>query len=75
MKKMKIVIFLQIIFSIVNAQFDWVNNGVPVRQGVHIEWQRSGDVSSDGDMIFAWSEISLLIVGSAARIRSSSRMV
>ena len=39
-----------------NGAFDWIDNGVPVRQGVHIEWQRSGDVGHDGEIIFAWSD-------------------
>jgi len=36
--------------------FDWIENGVAVRQGVHIEWQRSGDVGFAGEMIMAWSD-------------------
>jgi len=42
--------------SAVIAQFDWQENGVPVRQGVHIEWQRTGDVGNNGEMIFVWSD-------------------
>ena len=38
------------------AQFDWSDNGVPIRQGLHIEWQRTGSVGSDGSMIIAWSD-------------------
>ncbi len=36
--------------------FQWIENGVPVRQGVHIEWQRTGDVGNSGEMIFGWSD-------------------
>jgi len=39
-----------------NEQFLWPQDGVPVRQGVHIEWQRTGDANADGTMIFAWSD-------------------
>ena len=49
-------LFIQFLLTVALAQFDWDDNGVPVRQGVHIEWQRSGDVSPNGDMIFSWSD-------------------
>jgi len=52
MKKYILLIFTTFLFS----QFDWQENGVPVRQGIHIEWQRTGDVGNDGEMIFAWSD-------------------
>jgi len=42
--------------SLVFSQFNWQEGGLPVRQGVHIEWQRTGDVSEDGSMIIAWSD-------------------
>ena len=51
---MKFYIF--IIFSIVYAQFDWQEGGAPIRQGIHIEWQRTGDADADGNMIYAWSD-------------------
>ena len=44
------------LISFAYSQFDWDDNGVPVRQGVHIEWQRTGDDGLDGQMIFAWSD-------------------
>ena len=50
------ILFIQFLLTVAAAQFDWVDDGVPVRQGVHIEWQRSGDVSPNGDMIFSWSD-------------------
>ena len=34
----------------------WDNNGVALRQGVHIEWQKTGDIGNAGEMIFAWSD-------------------
>ena len=39
-----------------SVQFDWQDNGVPIRQGIHIEWQRTGDNGNAGEMIFAWSD-------------------
>ena len=47
---------LLIVFTLVFAQYDWQDNGVSVRQGIHIEWQRTGDNGNDGEMIFAWSD-------------------
>ena len=46
------VAFLSILFS----QFNWQDGGLPLRQGVHIEWQRTGVIASDGTMIMAWSD-------------------
>ena len=43
-------------FSFIFPQFDWEDNGVPIRQGIHIEWQRTGDNGDAGEMIFAWSD-------------------
>ena len=42
--------------SIIFSQFNWENNGRPIRQGYHIEWQRTSDVGSNGEVIFAWSD-------------------
>ena len=39
-----------------SQSFGWQENGVPVRQGAHIEWSRTGDVSDSGNMIFGWSD-------------------
>ena len=46
-------LFIQFLLTVTLAQFDWIDDGVPLRQGVHIEWQRSGDVSPNGDIIFS----------------------
>ncbi len=39
-----------------SGEFLWVENGVSVRQGVHIEWQRTGDEGLPGELIFGWSD-------------------
>ena len=52
--KEKIIIILLI--TSVFAQFNWKDDGAPVRQGLHIEWQRTGDSDPDGNMIYAWSD-------------------
>ena len=38
------------------AQFDWIDDGAPIRQGLHVEWQRTADASGTGELIFAWSD-------------------
>lgn len=52
----KIFLLTPCLYTFTFAQFDWINDGVPLRQGVHIEWQRTGDITPDGEMIFAWSD-------------------
>jgi hypothetical protein len=34
----------------------WDSNGVMVRQGYHIEWQRVGVRGADGQILYAWSD-------------------
>tara|TARA_Y100001970_G_scaffold47257_1_gene59651 strand:- start:7597 stop:10488 length:2892 start_codon:yes stop_codon:yes gene_type:complete len=53
---MKNNILILTMFTFLFSQYDWQDNGVSVRQGIHIEWQRTGDNGSDGEMIFAWSD-------------------
>ena len=53
---MKNKFLLLLLLTALYSQYDWQNNGVPVRQGIHVEWQRTGDVGNDGEMIFAWSD-------------------
>jgi hypothetical protein len=36
--------------------FEWQDNGVPVRQGVNIEWSRAGATLEDGSAIYVWSD-------------------
>ena len=48
---------MQIIFSLLySQQFGWDDNGVALRQGAHIEWQKTGDIGNSEEMIFAWSD-------------------
>ena len=46
-------IFSIIFFSFIFSQFDWINGGAPIRQGQHIEWQRTAGDGNDGEIIFA----------------------
>ena len=52
----KILLSALIIVSSLFSQFNWQDGGLPLRQGVHIEWQRSGIVASDGSLIMTWSD-------------------
>ncbi len=56
MKKVLYGFLLTLPLFAADESFIWPQNGVPVRQGVHIEWQRTGDANADGTMIFAWSD-------------------
>ncbi len=53
---MKNIALLLLTTVLVFGQYDWQDNGLPVRQGVHIEWQRSGDSGNSDEMLFAWSD-------------------
>ena len=53
---MKHSLFVILLFCTAFTQFDWQDDGLPVRQGGHIEWQRSGAVGNDGEMIYVWSD-------------------
>lgn len=56
MNKLVIGLLISLPLLAANEQFLWPHNGVPVRQGAHVEWQRTGDANADGTMIFAWSD-------------------
>ena len=48
-----------ILFLIINflfCQFDWIDDGAPIRQGQHIEWQRTAGGGANGEVIFGWSD-------------------
>lgn len=38
------------------SQFNWQLDGIAIRQGVHIEWQRTADLDDSDEFIFAWSD-------------------
>ena len=56
MKSINKSTFTLLFVSFLFSQFDWQDNGIPIRQGYHIEWQRTADVGDNGDVIFAWSD-------------------
>ena len=43
-------------FHLIFAHFDWADDGLAIRQGVHIEWQRTADIDEIGNLIFGWSD-------------------
>ena len=49
-------LFLCSIVSLMFSQFDWIDGGAPIRQGQHIEWQRTAGDGNPGEVIFAWSD-------------------
>ncbi len=54
---MKIFYILFIIPSLmIGQEMLWQENGIPIRQGVHIEWQRTLCPGEPGNMIFVWSD-------------------
>ena len=53
---MKFLLYAYILFNLSFGQFNWQYDGASIRQGLHIEWQRTGDANSDGSMIYAWSD-------------------
>ena len=53
---MRYLFYYTLFFTFNFAQFNWTDDGAPIRQGLHIEWQRTGDASADGTMIYAWSD-------------------
>ena len=56
MKHINKLFFTCILSSLSICQFDWSDNGIGIRQGYHIEWQRTADVGNNGEIIFAWSD-------------------
>ena len=52
------IIFIFFIFLsfVIGQDMVWQNNGIPIRQGVHIEWQRTVCPGESGSMIFVWSD-------------------
>ena len=49
-------IFFIFLSFVIGQDMVWQNNGIPIRQGVHIEWQRTVCPGESGSMIFVWSD-------------------
>ena len=53
---MNFILTLIVLFGFSFTQFNWEDDGLAVRQGVHIEWQRTADLDNSNEFIFAWSD-------------------
>ncbi len=54
---MKKLILIGTFLTVLIAQETlWEANGIPIRQGVHIEWQRTVCPGDNGSAIFVWSD-------------------
>lgn len=56
MKKTFFMIVFSAIVIFLSAQIQWDEAGIPVRQGVNIEWFRSSAVIEDGSVVYVWSD-------------------
>ena len=54
MKLFSLIILISSVFA--QSPFDWQDNGVPLRQGTHIEWWKAMEVGNDGELIIVWSD-------------------
>jgi len=59
MKKVIVTTFLLLIFNFILAQAVWQQDGIPVRQGVNIEWSRAAASVEDGGVVYTWSDTRL----------------
>ncbi len=48
--------YVELIMNLLFCQFDWIDDGAPIRQGQLIEWQRTAGGGADGEVIFGWSD-------------------
>jgi len=58
MKKLAIVLGLALLVTGLFATFEW-SDAVAIRQGVNIEWFRTGIETTDGGAIYVWSDTKL----------------
>ncbi|MCK4359549.1 MAG: T9SS type A sorting domain-containing protein [Candidatus Cloacimonetes bacterium] len=56
MKKFALIIITFFVSIPLFAQIQWQENGIPIRQGVNIEWSRAAASLSDGDVVYVWSD-------------------
>lgn len=55
----KLLILVSLLISLVSLHsLEWTN-AVPIRQGVNIEWFRTGTETNDGCVIYVWSDTKL----------------
>ena len=52
---MRLYYLLFLVLSVGYSQFNWIDGGLPIRQGVHVEWMRTA-AEDDGTLIIVWSD-------------------
>ncbi len=58
MRKLAIIMLLACITAVLTADLVWPD-AIPIRQGVNIEWFRTGTGTADGGAIYVWSDTKL----------------
>jgi hypothetical protein len=54
-----IIALLLIVYSVSLISLEWGDDAIPIRQGVNIEWFRTGTNTDDGCAIYVWSDTKL----------------
>ena len=54
--KRLIIIVIVLLSTTLIAQLQWTENGIPIRQGVNIEWSRAAASLDDGSVVYVWSD-------------------
>ncbi len=56
MKVIPLLLAFLLISTLLFGQTIWQDDGIPIRQGVNIEWYRSGTTLEDGSVVYVWSD-------------------
>lgn len=59
MRRIIIISGLLVISALLLSQAVWQEDGIPIRQGVNIEWARSAVSVEDGGVVYVWSDTRL----------------
>ncbi len=59
MKIIPVLVVCVLFSSLLCGQTIWQDDGIPIRQGVNIEWYRSGASLNDGSVVYVWSDTRL----------------
>ncbi len=51
-----IIIAIMLLSATLIAQVQWQDDGIPIRQGVNIEWSRAAASLDDGSVVYVWSD-------------------
>lgn len=58
-KRTRISLIASILLIAVNflqVQIMWQENGIPIRQGINIEWSRAAAIMNDNSVVYTWSD-------------------